>query len=613
MSGQLRLLILAAILQPAAGGLCIAADRFSRKLSSLLATASSLILLAVCARLFFGFVEPLEEELFFSDFYVDKLSLLISFVASFIGFLCILYSYSYMASERGAGRYYFWMLTFISSMVFLASANSLLVLVAAWELTGLCSYSLISFWNYKKEAVSGAYKAVLITELGSSLLLAGFAILSHLTEAHTVQGLLSSHPESPLSLLACIFILVAIVSKSAQFPLHVWLPDAMAAPTPVSALLHAAAMVKAGIYLLARFWPLFATISGTWSVVFVSIGAVTMLVGGLYMLVQSDLKRLLAYSTISQLGYMVTSIGLGTALGYAAAIFHLLNHAVIKGLLFLSAGSIEHETKTRIMDEMGGLAGKMPITAAGFLLGSLSLAGVPPLNGFVSKWMIYEAGLSVGGVLGVVATVSALAASVLTLAALLKAAHSIFFGLRSEKYEHVRESPFSMTFPLIVLSGVVITVGVYPYPALRYFIPGGEGLIQSRFTIVTNAGYLSESIVALLIALGLALGLVLFLLFRGLSAPSPGLRGDVFICGEDLAFFAPEELHFSAVSFYTDTLCSRIRSLYAWLNVDSIYTLLSSRAYQSLSRLSKDWWPLVGVLLVVLLLLLSLGSIILGW
>jgi NADH-quinone oxidoreductase subunit L len=263
-----------------------------------------------------------------------------------------------------------------------------------WEITALCSYALISFYNDDPKAVAGGIKALIITQVGGVGLLAGtlaaYASLGSLQVADLLNGA-DSLPAGVLALIAFGFLLAA-AAKSAQFPFHTWLPDAMEAPTPVSALIHAATMVNAGVYLLARFYLAFERVPG-WTLAVTLVGMISALIAGLMALTATDLKRALAYSTVSQLGYMVYAIGVG---GVFASQFHLLSHAVFKALLFLAAGAVIHSVGTRDMQKMGGLGAKMPFIRNVFIIGALALAGLPIFNGFWSKELILEAGLKQG-------------------------------------------------------------------------------------------------------------------------------------------------------------------------------------------------------------------------
>ena len=324
-------------------------------------------------------------------FVPDGLAVSLTAIAAVIGLLCVMFSVDYMRGDIQLGRYYFLVLFFIGAMNGLVLSGNLLFTFFFWEITALCSYGLISFYNDDPKAVAGGMKALMITQVGGIGLLAGaliafaslgsFQMLDVLSKGSTI-------PAASLSLIAFSF-LIAAAAKSAQFPFHTWLPDAMEAPTPVSALIHAATMVNAGIYLLARFYPAFENVPG-WKTSLLLVGLISGLIAALSALTAKDLKRVLAYSTVSQLGYMVYAIGAGSVF---ASQFHLLSHAVFKALLFLSAGSVIHSVGTRDLHRMGALGKKMPFVLTVFVVGALALAGVPILNGFWSKELILEVGL----------------------------------------------------------------------------------------------------------------------------------------------------------------------------------------------------------------------------
>ncbi|MDF1500131.1 MAG: NADH-quinone oxidoreductase subunit L [Anaerolineales bacterium] len=321
-------------------------------------------------------------------FIPDMLGVFLAIVATAIGSLAVIFSVDYMRGEAGLGRYYSLVLLFIGAMVGLVLSGSLLALFLFWEITAFCSYVLISFHNDDEKAVRGGIKALVITQLGGIGLLVGALAIESQIGTYQISDFLSRFQELPQNVLIFIAFtfLAAAVAKSAQVPLQTWLPDAMEAPTPVSALIHAATMVNAGVYLLVRFYPAFEGVQGWKSAVLV-VGLLSALIGGLQACFASDLKRALAYSTVSQLGFMVFAIGLGAVF---ASQFHLLNHSIFKALLFLCAGSIIHALGTRDMRAMGGLRTRMPFTFLTFLIGALALAGIPIANGFFSKELILE-------------------------------------------------------------------------------------------------------------------------------------------------------------------------------------------------------------------------------
>jgi NADH-quinone oxidoreductase subunit L len=328
------------------------------------------------------------------SFVADGLAIFLAATAAVIGSLAIIFSIDYMRGAHQLGRYYALVLLFIGAMGGLVLTSSLLLIFFFWEMTALCSYALISFHNDDPKAVRGGLKALIITQVGGVGLLLGALFIYSYTGTFDLHIFLAASSELPPGALAAagFGFLIAAAAKSAQFPFQTWLPDAMEAPSPVSALIHAATMVNAGVYLLARFYPAFAPVAG-WTTAVIAVGAVSALLAALMALVANDLKRVLAYSTVSQLGYMVYAVGAG---GIFAAQFHLFSHAIFKALLFLAAGSIIHALGTRDMRLMGGVGRQMPQVRMVFILGALALAGLPFLNGFWSKELVLEAGLAGG-------------------------------------------------------------------------------------------------------------------------------------------------------------------------------------------------------------------------
>ncbi len=395
------LLILASIGLPWIGALCVwlTGDRRPRWQHGLAAAFSILAGLAALGLLPFASAAEavrLPVGPFFGDltFVPDGLGVFLTVIATVIGSLAVIFSIDYMHGEAQLGRYYALVLLFIGSMAGLALTGSLLFLFVFWEMTALCSYALISFYNDDPRAVAGGIKALIITQVGGVGLLAGALMAYANTGSFDIAVFLEQAPALPAGVLSLIGFgfLIAAAAKSAQTPFHTWLPDAMEAPTPVSALIHAATMVNAGVYLLARFFPAFEAVPG-WRTAVIVTGVVSALLAALMALVATDLKRVLAYSTVSQLGYMVYAVGVG---GIFASQFHLFSHAVFKALLFLGAGAVIHAAGTRDMRQMGGLGKEMPFVRNVFIVGALALAGLPVLNGFWSKELVLEAGLAGG-------------------------------------------------------------------------------------------------------------------------------------------------------------------------------------------------------------------------
>jgi NADH-quinone oxidoreductase subunit L len=368
--------------------------------------------------------------------------------------LCVqVFSLGYMKSEEppAFGRYFTYHALFLFSMNVLVVAPNLLQLFAGWELVGVTSYLLIGFYFKKPSAARAAVKAFWVTKFADMGLLFGLLVLFVASGSFGWDAHLTGETATAVTLL----FFFAVVGKSAQFPLHVWLPDAMEGPTPVSALLHAATMVAAGVYLVVRANPLFEQ-SETTRDVMLALGAGTALFAALLALVQTDIKKVLAYSTCSQLGYMVAALGAGSMVG---GFFHLTTHAFFKALLFLAAGSAIHAVHSNEIGDMGGLAKKMPLTGGAFVIGSLALAGVPGLSGFFSKDLVIEA---VEGKLGHLPSVALLATAFLTAFYMGRVVFVAFFGKPSgPKAEHAHESELSMLGPLVVLAALTLVGGKF--------------------------------------------------------------------------------------------------------------------------------------------------------
>jgi len=384
-------------------------------------------------------------------FVPDGLGIFLAAIAAVVGGLSVLFSVDYMRGEPQLGRYYALVLMFIGAMAGLVLTGSLLLLFLFWEMVAFCSYALIAFHNDDPKAVAGGIKALIITQIGGLGLLAGVVVIyAHLgtTDLATFSAHAGNLPNGMLTLTAYGFLMAA-AAKSAQVPFHTWLPDAMEAPTPVSALIHAATMVNAGVYLLARFYPAFAGVPG-WTDVVVAVGVASALLAALMALAATDLKRLLAYSTISQLGYMVYAVGAGAVF---ASQFHLLSHAVYKALLFLGAGAVIHAVGTRDLRQMGGLGAQMPLVGAVFILGAAALIGVPVLNGFWSKELILEVGTRGGSWLP---SIALLAATGLTACYAVRAVWLVFFG-HATASRRAHDAPAAMRISLGVLAAGTVS------------------------------------------------------------------------------------------------------------------------------------------------------------
>jgi len=395
----------------------------------------------------------------------DALSAVMVLIVSGIGLIIHVYSAGYMSRDRDYGRYFAGLNLFTFAMLLLVLADNLVLMFVGWEGVGLCSYLLIGFWFEKPSAAAAGKKAFLVNRIGDAGFVLGILVLLSAAGTTSFAGIaeaVSNGRIAPaMAGLAALLLFVGAAGKSAQIPLHIWLPDAMEGPTPVSALIHAATMVTAGVYMIARMNVLYAFAPGAGRIVAV-VGALTAVYAGTIALVQNDIKRVLAYSTISQLGYMFLGCGVGA---YAAGIFHLFTHAFFKSLLFLAAGSVIHALSgEQDIRRMGGLRKHLPITAPVFFIGALAIAGVPFLSGFFSKDAIlvsaFAAGFPFLGILG-------LAGAVLTAFYMFRLVFLAFFGeerISPENKAHVHESPSIMTGPLVVLAAGSILAGYLGLP-----------------------------------------------------------------------------------------------------------------------------------------------------
>ena len=453
------------------------------------------------------------------SFYLDGLSMLFSLLILGIGVLVLIYSSEYLKGHHDLGRFYAFMLLFMSSMLGLVLADNMITLFVFWELTSFSSFLLIGFEHEREAARKAALQALLVTGAGGLALLAGFLLLGHAAggmELSALQGqgdLIRSHG---LYLPILLLILAGAFTKSAQFPFHLWLPSAMEAPTPVSAYLHSATMVTAGVYLLARLSPV---LGGTdaWFGLVAGTGVVTMLAGAVLALAQKDLKRILAYSTVSGLGTMVLLLGLNSESAAKAALVFLLLHALYKGALFLVAGVVHHETGMRDVDRLGGLYRVMPVVAAAAVLAALSMAGVPPLLGFIGKELLYEATLQAPLAVGLI-TGSAVFANVALVAVAGVAGVGPFFG-RSGGKEHECEKddrrhcgsgvpaaiaevgrgrnaapteadparshvPAGLWLGPVLLSGLGLVAGIAPGAVATYLISPALGAVRGHTALI---------------------------------------------------------------------------------------------------------------------------------
>lgn len=428
--------------------------------------------------------------------YVDGLSLVFGLLISGIGALVILYSIYYLSKEREAlNNFYVYLLLFMGAMLGVVFSDNILVLYVFWEMTSISSFLLIAYWYQREKSRSGALKSMLITIFGGLSMLAGFVMLSMITHTYSIREMLN-HLDvittHSLFLPAMILILLGAFTKSAQFPFSIWLPDAMEAPTPISAYLHSATMVKAGIYLVARLTPIFGG-SYEWFWIVSAVGLITLLYGSINAVKQTDLKALLAFSTISQLGMIMSLLGLGSAAMYFeigeesalyaiaifAAIFHLINHSTFKGCLFMVVGIIDHETGTRDIRRLGGLMHVMPMSFTLTVIGGFAMAGLPPFNGFLSKEMFFTAVVNASNMtvfnvetIGLFIPIIAWVASCFTFIYCMILVFKTFTGKHQpEKLEKkAHEAPIGMLISPILLATLVIAIFFFPNVLSQYLV-----------------------------------------------------------------------------------------------------------------------------------------------
>ncbi|MBT2687608.1 Na+/H+ antiporter subunit A [Bacillus sp. ISL-47] len=470
---------------------------------------------------------------------VDGLGLLFSLLITGIGALVVLYSIYYLdKNKEQLNTFYVYLLLFMGAMLGVVLSDNLLVLYTFWEFTSFSSFLLIGYWYHREKSRYGAQKSMIITVFGGLSMLAGIILLYLMTGTFSITEIIAQSDEiftNPLFVPALLCILLGAFTKSAQFPFHIWLPDAMEAPTPVSAYLHSATMVKAGIYLVARMSPVFAEHS-LWLWLVAGFGIVTLFWGSFSAVKQTDLKAILAFSTVSQLGMIMSLLGIGAAalhfetvedsyftVATTAAVFHLINHATFKGSLFMVAGIVDHETGTRDIRKLGGLMNFMPITFTLAIIGTFAMAGLPPFNGFLSKEMFFTGMVRVldmdifnldtwGFLFPVLAWVASVFTFIYSMVLVFKTFTGKFQPEKLEKKPH--EAPIGMLISPIVLASLVIIIGFFPNiiantlisPAQAAIMPPAEGYMYDAHIYFWH-GFTPE----LFMTLGvITLGILLF-------------------------------------------------------------------------------------------------------
>jgi len=475
----------------------------------------------------------------------DNLS---TFVATFVGIfflLVILYSAGFMRHKAGLVRYYSYsILTFVASLGALF-ANNLVLFMVFWGVLALTLYLLIGFGDRKRTAAT-AKKTFIIIGAADAFMLLGLALVWRITGTLQMDSINISL-ETPLATWAYLCLAAGAFAKAGAMPLHTWVPDAAEdAPTPVTAYLPASLDKLLGIYFLVRISLDMFQMTAAMNTFLMAVGSFTIVAAVMMALVQHDLKRLLGYHAVSQVGYMLLGIGTANPVGIAGALFHMLNNALYKSCLFLSGGAVEKRAGTTDLRKLGGFAKTMPFTFVAFLVASLAISGVPPFNGFASKWMVYQGVIEVGkggGYLWIVWLVAALFGSALTLASFMKLTHAVFLGQPAQGKRENKEVGFSMWAPSVVLATLCVIFGVFAFqiPIRRFIAPSVEGHIA-------YTGTWGATLATLLILVGIVIGVVIYLLAR---VKTTQRQVDAFIGGEVLE--QHPDMRTSGVDFY-DTI-----------------------------------------------------------
>lgn len=448
---------------------------------------------------------------------IDPISVMMLVVVSTVSLMVHIYSLGYMKGERGFQRYYAFLSLFSFSMLGLVLATNIFQMYIFWELVGVSSYLLIGFYYTKPSAVAASKKAFIVTRFADFFFLIGILVLSYFTQTFDFNSLMGNDMSVLNSATGASFmgasaltwamalIFIGGAGKSAMFPLHIWLPDAMEGPTPVSALIHAATMVVAGVYLVARLFPIYIGFTPEVLQGIAYVGAFTAMFAAVIAIVQTDIKRVLAFSTISQIGFMMVALGVSTsmnlnsddhgALGYMSSMFHLFTHAMFKALLFLGAGSIIHAVHSNEMKDMGGLRKYLPITHITFLIACLAIAGIPPFSGFFSKDEILTAAYHFSNGMGIWMTITA----GITAFYMFRLYYNIFWGKehKAQSTHKPHESPLSMTLPLLILATITVVGGLIPFGK---FVTASH----SEYIIHLDWKIAGLSIAVALVAIGLA-------------------------------------------------------------------------------------------------------------
>jgi len=513
------------------------------------------------------------------NFMLDGLGFLFALMILGIGLLIILYARFYLSKNDPMGNFYSYLLLFQGAMVGIVLSDNILLLLIFWELTSLSSFLLIGYWRHLPEGRQGARMALTVTGLGGLAMIGGMLILGQIAGSYDISVILTQGEAiraHDMYLPALILILLGAFTKSAQFPFHFWLPHAMAAPTPVSAYLHSATMVKAGLFLMARLWPV---LSGTpeWFWLVAGAGLITMVLGAVIALFKDDLKALLAFSTVSHLGLITMLLGLGTEYAAKAAVFHIINHATFKAALFMTAGIVDHEAHTRNIRLLGGLRKLMPVTFMIGTVAALSMAGIPFFNGFLSKEMMLEAAWDTGTVFAVIATLGA----VFSVAYSMRFIFHTFLGpVRDDYPSHPNDPGFGLWVSPAILAVMVVVIGLFPQQTVGQFVEVVAGAVTGGHPHVHIALWHGVTPALFMSIIAVAGGLLLLSMQRGLApmwdnAPRPEAKTifDAIVeSAAKLARWITDTLHDGAISRYLTVFTVVVAAYGLWAFMGGTFT-----------------------------------------
>ncbi len=444
-------------------GSYIARKIFFEKLSKFITLGAAILGTVGIVTLAFRYYENIETNFIslvfkgWDIFLVDSYAIIMALTSTIVGLLIVIYSFGYMEYYERQREYYFYVTLFIGAMLGLIFSSNLILMYIFWEITSICSWQLISFYR-KNIHISAGIKAFLITFLGSTLMLVGIAIIYK--EYGTFN--MSELKGKQISDLVALSLLSGMIAKSSQIPFHIWLPEAGVAPTPVTALLHAAILVKIGVYTFGRIFDFTFRVFPEIQIIEMVVAVTTILLAGFMALVETDIKKILAYSTISQLGYIFLGFAVNVRFSILGAIFYIISHAVAKAGLFLSAGIVEHSTKERNIFRLGGLSRTMPFTSISFLLCGFTVIGLPPFSGFWGKLFIIKGMLEKGYI---IYSVLAVFGAVLTLMYIMRIYNYIFLG---EKKFEIKEATKEMVIVVVILALISLLIGVFPNIILNF-------------------------------------------------------------------------------------------------------------------------------------------------